>query len=126
VQFLDGHISTFSIKTLVIYLCCAEIHVPVKSWIILLLLLVTIIVVRLFVHCSTFIHSFVRLFVLFDSFAFHSFVVHCSKEKDSILILDCIPSLSIPLYVKCCTRIPSPSMQVNKHHTSDCTNFVLV
>ncbi len=25
-----------------------------------------------------------------------------------------------------CTRIPSSSMQVNKHHTSDCTDFVLV
>jgi hypothetical protein len=57
-----------------------------------------------------FYSSFVRLLFSFDSFAFH-----CSlfKEKDSILILDCIPGIST-----CCTivqEVPSSSMQVNKH-----------
>ncbi len=83
----------------------------------------------LFSHC----HS-VILIVVFD---FHSFfvqlfcfIVHCSKEKDSSLTLDCIPGILIPFNhctcCTCCTRIPSPSMIVNKHHTSDCINFVLV
>jgi hypothetical protein len=53
---------------------------------------------------------------------------YCSKEKDLILILDCVPGISILLInnCTCCSRIPSPSMHVNKHHTSDCTDFVLV
>ncbi len=52
----------------------------------------------------------------------------CSHEwqPDSPLALslrlDCIPGISIPLYKK----LPSPSMQVNRHHTSDCTVYVLV
>jgi hypothetical protein len=79
-----------------------------------------------FVQLFDFHLFFVRLLFSFDSFAFH-----CSsfKEKDSILILDCIPGILILLYKNLlyhCTRIPSPSMQVKKHHTSDCTDFVLV
>ncbi len=70
-----------------------------------------------FVLCST--------FVLIQFFAFHFSLL---KRRDSVLILDCIPGISILLFnnCTCCTRIPSPSMQVNKHHTSDCTDFVLV
>jgi hypothetical protein len=92
------------------------VHVPVNHVRYLLLLLIIYRSLIYFVHCSIFISFFVRLF----------FLIHCSKETDSILILDCISGISIPLDVKCCTRIPSPSMQVNKHHTSDCTDFVLV
>ncbi len=47
-----------------------------------------------------------------------------ARYRYLILILDCILGISILLYN--CTRIPSPSMQVNKHHISDCTDFVLV
>ncbi len=72
-----------------------------------------IIVVHLFCSLFDFRSLFCSTFVSFDSYAFHSFVVHCSKEKDSILILDCIPGILIPLYEKYllyhCTRIPSPS-----------------
>ncbi len=46
------------------------------------------------------------------------FFVHCSKEKNSILILECVSGISI-----LCT---TSSMRVNKHHTADCTDFVLV
>jgi hypothetical protein len=93
----------------------------------------------LFYYCCS---LFIIVVCLFSSlFNFHSLFDFCSrsilllfihslfvvqKRKDSILILGCIPGILIPLYMKCCTRIPSPSMQVNKHHTSDCTDFVLV
>jgi hypothetical protein len=103
------------------YLCMCQLIV----FIIYYCCLLFIVVVHLF--CSLFdLHLFFVRHLFFQFFAFHLFVVHCSKEKDSILILDCIPGISIPLYVKCCTRITSPSMQVNKHHTSDCTDLVLV
>jgi hypothetical protein len=36
------------------------------------------------VHCLTFIHSF----LLISFLAFHLFIVHCSKEVDSILVTD--------------------------------------
>jgi hypothetical protein len=47
-----------------------------------------------FCCCLTFIQFFCLILLLF--------IVHCSllKEKDSILILDCIPGILIPLYVK--------------------------
>ncbi len=52
--------------------------------------------------------------------------VHCSLFKRKRFI----PGILIPLYKKypfnVCTCVPSSSMQVNKHHTSDCTDFVLV
>jgi hypothetical protein len=128
VQCRNDHISTFSIKTLVIIYIVCNVYVQLIVFIIYYCCSLFIVVVHLF--CSLFdLHSF----FCSTSILCFSFVVHCSKEKDSILILDCSPGISIPLYVKylfnhctCCTRIPSPSMQVNKHHTSDCTDFVLV
>jgi hypothetical protein len=57
-----------------------------------------IIVVCYFVRCSTFTSFFCSTFVLIRFLAFHLFVVHCSKEKDSILILDCTPGILILLY----------------------------
>jgi hypothetical protein len=51
---------------------------------------------------SEFCSSFVQLWFSFDSFAFSLFSVRCLKEKYSILILDCIPGISILLYH--CTR----------------------
>ncbi len=65
-----------------------------------------------FDFCSVF-HS-MRLFC--------SIQFHCSvfmfTSKYSVLILDCIPGISIPLNIII--------KQVNKHHTTDCTVFVLV
>jgi hypothetical protein len=51
-----------------------------------------------FVRCSTFPFICCSTFVSFDSFAFHCSLLRCSKRKDSILILDCIPDISILLY----------------------------
>jgi hypothetical protein len=97
VECLGGHISTFSIKTLVIYFLYVvhSIHVPVISCSILLSLLDFIIVVRLF--CSLFDFS-VHLLFDFGSNSILCFSLFCClKEKDSILILDCIPGILIPL-----------------------------
>ncbi len=53
-----------------------------------------------FVHCS------ILIYFLFD----FCFIVHCSKEKDSILILDCIPGILI-LLINNCTGV-----QEYNHH----------
>ncbi len=67
-------------------------------------------IVRLFIHLVPFCYSSILLF--------SSFILHCSKEKSSILILDCVPGISI-LHT-------TSSIRVNKHHTADSTDFVLV
>ncbi len=86
-----------SIKTLMIYLCVHSAHVPVISCSIYFCCLIYFIVVRLlFEFCS----SLVRLFFSFNSFVFHCSLFIVQRKKNSILILDCIPSISIPLYVK--------------------------
>jgi hypothetical protein len=113
------------IKTLVNYLYCAYCalcHLSIRY---------LFIVVRYLFICAHYYHC--RSFILFIVWLFiHSvvrfcsslipllslFIVHCSQEKNSILILDCIPVISI-------LRTTS-SMRVNKHHTADCTDFVLV
>ncbi len=114
-QYRDGHISTYSIKTLVIYLYC--VYCACAS----------LIVFVIYYFCLLFIvivHLFCSLFYSHRSLFEFCFIVRCSKEKNSILILNCILGISIPLYKNllinnctCCTRIPSSSMQVNKHHT---------
>ncbi len=48
-----------------------------------------------FVRCLIFLSSFVRLLFSIRFFCFHLFIVRCSKEKDIILILDCIPGILI-------------------------------
>jgi hypothetical protein len=55
-------------------------------------------------------------------FSIDSFV-HCSlfMRKYSVLILDSIPGILIPLY-----KNHHHLCKSNKHHTSDCTIFVLV
>jgi hypothetical protein len=111
-QFLDGHISTYfnndsrELLMLCIILMCQLYRVDL------------IIVVCLFYSLFDFCSFYCSIFVSFDSFAF---IYSLFKE---ILNLDCIPGISILLYH--CPRTPSSSMQVNKHHTSDCTDFVLV
>ncbi len=76
-------------------------------------------------YCCSFILFIVRLFIhLVVQFCyssillFSSFILHCSKEKSSILILDCVLGISI-LHT-------TSSIRVNKHHTADSTDFVLV
>jgi hypothetical protein len=53
--------------------------------------------VVLYYCCSIY---FIVVQLSFNSFAVSLFIVHCSKEKYSILILDCIPGISILLYVR--------------------------
>jgi hypothetical protein len=48
--------------------------------------------------CSIIVRFFIQFFVRL--FCFSLFIVHSAKEKDSILILDCIPGILIPLYKK--------------------------
>ncbi len=92
VQCLDGHISTcFNKDTCDLFMLCIMLVCHLYRVDLLLL--------------SDFYSSFVH--PLFD-FCFHLilllFIVHCSlfKEKDSILILDCIQGILILLYH--CTR----------------------
>jgi hypothetical protein len=70
------------------------------SCIILLLLLDFIIVVRLL--CLLFDFLFILSFDFCSHLILCFSLFHCSKEKDSILILDCIPGISIPLN-HCCS-----------------------
>ncbi len=118
VQCLDGHISPYFNKdTRDLFMLCIVFMCQLNC-------VLFIVVVRLF--CS-----------LFDFFI-HSLFNFCSR---SILLLfihslfviqekrfnynpGLYPVISILLYH--CTRITSSSMQVNKHHTSDCADFVLV
>ncbi len=94
-----SHFNLLNKDTCDLFYVVHSIHVPVISCIILLFLFVD----------QLFTHSFVRLLFLFDSLlAF----IHASlfKRKDSIVILDCIPGISILLYKNpfnhctCCTR----------------------
>ncbi len=70
-------------------------------------LLPVIVIGYYLIHCSFFIQCIVFI---------NNFIVH--PVKYSFLILECIPGISIPTttFIK----------RVNKHHTSDCTVFVLV
>ncbi len=83
------------------------------------------------VRCSIFHSSFVRLLFSFDSFAFYYSLFCCSKEKgfnsDPGLYFRYFDPVvrEVPV-VPAVQEISSSSMQVNKHHTSDCSDFVLV
>ncbi len=86
-QYRDGHISTCLIKTLGIYLYCAYMLVPVIHSLSLFVIYSFVLVYSLlsfiyFVHCST-IYSFVV-------FIPYQFFVCCSREKITILILNCV------------------------------------
>ncbi len=91
---LDGHISTcFNKDTRDLFILCIVI-VCQFSCIVLLLLFNLFGVVRLFIRLLFifFVRLLFHSIILFDS----TFIVHCSLEKYSILILDCIPGISIP------------------------------
>ncbi len=78
-----------------------------------------------FVRFLTFPFIFCSTFVLIWFFAFHCFVVQKKKIQFwSWIVFQVFRSCST--IVPTVQEIPSPSMQVNKHHTSDCTDFVLV
>jgi hypothetical protein len=97
------------------------------------LLFYSMIVVRLL--CSLFNFLFIVCSILFSIwfFAFHNSLFRCSKERKKRYNYD--PGLysryfdpvvhEVPV-VPAVQEISSSSMQVNKHHTSDCTDFVLV
>jgi hypothetical protein len=99
VQYRDGHISTCSIKTIVIYFYCVYCVFSYRY--------------SLFIYCC-FIINRCCSFILFMPNSIHSLFDFCSffivqKRKDSILILDCIPGISI-------LRTTS-SMLVNKSYS---------
>jgi hypothetical protein len=95
-------------------------HVPVISCSILLLLLDLLLLFVYFVHCSTFAHS------LFD-FCLISFFCSLFIVRKEIFNSDPgLYSRYFDLAVPVVQELSSLSMQVNKHHTSDCTDFVLV
>jgi hypothetical protein len=130
VQCRDCHISTCLIKTLMSYLCCAYCalcHLSIHY----LFVVVCYLFICACYSLLSFILFIVRLLrphyclILFfcDSFAFIILYVWFKENRfNSILILDCIPGISILLINNCTTS----SMQVNKHHTAECTDFVLV
>ncbi len=125
-QYRDSHISTCLIKTHVIYLYCVYGHCASYGYLLFVyryslfiyLCSLSIVIINLFHALFDFHSSCCSTFVLLRLFCFSLFIVHCSKEKLFILILDCIPGISI-------LRTTS-SMWVNKYHTADCTDFVLV
>ncbi len=81
-----------------------------------------IIVVRLFCSLLDFSVHLLYDFVSFNYFAFHLFIVRCSKDSDPGLY----SSFLDPVVREVPVQVPSSSMQVDKHHTSDCTDFVLI
>ncbi len=107
-QVLDGHISTFSnndtrnLFCIVKNACCQ---------------LLSFIIVRFIVHLFVDFHAVFYSMRLFCSIRFCC-SVSSSPSKYSVLILDCIPGISILLNIII--------KQVNTHHASDCTVFVLV
>jgi hypothetical protein len=88
VQCLDGRISTYSIKTLVIYLCCALYSCASYS-------VHYFIIVARYYYCCSFILFVVRLFrsffvqllLSFDSllFIYSLFIVHWSEWAITII-----------------------------------------
>ncbi len=126
-----SHFNLFIKDTRELFMLCILCFVPVIYLLSLLVIYLILLIIHYlficarcsllsfiyFVHCLTF-YSFCCS-ILFSSILLLSlFIVHCSKEKSLILILDCIPGILI--------LRTTLSMQVNKHHTADCTDFVLV
>ncbi len=99
VQCLDGHITTcFNKDTHDLFMLCIMLMCQLHHVVFYIVVRFIIVVWFSFEFCS----SFVQLLFSFDSFAFFSicslFIVQ--KRKYSILMLDCIPGILIPLYVK--------------------------
>jgi hypothetical protein len=122
VQCMDGHISTYFNKgsrdlfmlytmlacqlyRVVFYYCCSIYFIVVQFSF-----------EFLFVFCST--------FVFIQFFAFLLFIVHCSKEK----IFNSDPGLYSRYFDPVVREVPVHHhlCKSKQHHTSDCTDFVLV
>ncbi len=88
----DGHISTYLSKR--------------HSWFIYVVYSAHVLVILCSIYycCSIILFivwlrsSFCSTFVFIRSSAFHCSLFRCSKKKDSILTLDCIPGILILLY----------------------------
>jgi hypothetical protein len=119
-QYQDGHISTcFNKKVLVIYVYCTDACASQSLFMIYLFVLsYSLLIVHLF--CSLFDYLFCfRSRQFFDCSLF--------KRKRTILILDCVPGISIPCYLfkyplnrrsTCCT---CSSIQ---HHHIESINII--
>jgi hypothetical protein len=114
VQYRDGHISTYIIKTLVIYLCCA--YCACASYIFIIATPYFLFVLR-YLLLSFIYFALLFDFIIIDSFAF----IRCSLFKREKCNSDpeLCSGISIPLLLNIIIRI-------NKHHTADSTDFVLV
>ncbi len=123
-QYRDGHISTCLIKTLVIYLCCG--YCACASYLFIIVTRYYLFVLRIrycrsfILFCSLFDYLFVLLFY-FISHRFFCFI-HCSLFKREKYNSDPELCSDILILHTCSTS----SIQVNKHHTADSTDFVLV
>ncbi len=123
-----SHFNLFNKDTHELFMLCILCLVPVIICYLFICARYSLLSFTYFIHCSTFYPHCCSILFFFNSFVF---IIHFAllKRESSILILDCIPGISILLINNCtccsCSSTPS-SMQVNKHHTADCTNFVLV
>jgi hypothetical protein len=124
-QYQDGHISTcFNQKILVIYIYCIY---ACASWSLFVIYLLVI------SHSLLIVHLFCSLFNYLFCFHFHRFFAYLvfKREKNNSDPEPC-SGISIPLTeeVPRCTcylfKYTTPSFRVNKHHTADSTDFVLV
>jgi hypothetical protein len=105
-----SHLNLFKKDTHDLFMLCIIFMCQLIMHYLLLLLVIY--------RCRSFI-----LFVVWSSFVLCSTFVSCWKEK--IRFWSWIVFQVFWSCCTCCTWIPSLSMQVNKHHTSDCTDFVL-
>ncbi len=120
-QYQDSHISTCLIKTVIYLYCayyaCASYIFVIFTRIYLFVLCYSLLSFIYFVHCSIFI-----LFCCSTSFLIGSlllFVVHCLKREKCNSDPELCSGIPIPLLFNTIIR-------VNKHHTADSTDFVLV
>jgi hypothetical protein len=108
-----------SIKNLMIYINVVHsAHVPVTSFRFITIVCLFSLLCDFSVHLL-FGFCFIRFFCFF--------IVFCSLVKEKRFNSD--PGLYSRYFepvVREVPAVPSPSMQVNKHHTSHCTDFVIV
>jgi hypothetical protein len=123
-QYQDGHISTcFNKKILVIYIlyrCLCQLSVIRDLFS----------CAFLFVINRSFILFIVRLFILFHSHRFFVYLLFKREKSNSdpepcsgisILLTE-----EVPVVPATCHQHTPSSLRVNKHHTADSTDFVLV
>jgi hypothetical protein len=123
-QYQDSHISTCSIKkTLVIFIHCTDACASYPLLIIYLFVLsYSLLIVHLF--CSLFdylfcFHFIDSLLILFEREKNNSDPELCSGISILLPVQEPVVPVQVYLYT-------TSSLQVNKHHTADSTDFVLV